>query len=90
MLYALEKAHPEYEITALARNSDSGAKVAAVYPKIRFVYGDLDNLDDLELLAEESAKADIVIRKLPDVIDTYVFQLTPRGYRRFIGSRRCR
>jgi len=57
-LYALEKAHPEYEFTALVRNPDSGAKVVSVYPKIRLVYG---NLDDSALLEEEAAKADIVI-----------------------------
>ncbi|EKD21711.1 uncharacterized protein L3040_004934 [Drepanopeziza brunnea f. sp. 'multigermtubi'] len=58
ILYALEKAHPEYEITALVRNSDSGAKVAAAYPSVRFVYG---NLESSELLEEECAKADLVI-----------------------------
>ncbi|TVY47656.1 hypothetical protein LOCC1_G001798 [Lachnellula occidentalis] len=57
-LYALEKAHPEYEYTALVRNSDKGAPVAAAYPKIRLVYG---TLDDAELLEKESASADIVL-----------------------------
>ncbi|KUJ16152.1 NAD(P)-binding protein [Mollisia scopiformis] len=57
-LYALEKAHPDYEYTAIVRNSDKGAPVAAVYPKIRLVYG---TLDDSELIEEESARADIVI-----------------------------
>ncbi|KAK2627743.1 hypothetical protein QTJ16_002389 [Diplocarpon rosae] len=58
VLYTLEKAHPEYEVTALARNSDRGAIVAAAYPKIRIVYG---TLEDSKLLEEESSKADIVI-----------------------------
>ncbi|KAL3419777.1 nucleoside-diphosphate-sugar epimerase [Phlyctema vagabunda] len=58
ILYALEKAHPEYEYTAIVRNSDKGAAVAAVYPKIRLVYG---TLEDSALLEEESAKADIVV-----------------------------
>ncbi|TVY21279.1 Uncharacterized protein LARI1_G000428 [Lachnellula arida] len=57
-LYALEKAHPEYEYTALVRSSDTGAQVASVYPKIRLVYG---TLDDTELLEKESASADIVL-----------------------------
>lgn len=56
-LYAIATAHPDYEITCLVRNSDKGAQVAKVYPKIKLVYGDLASSD---LLAEESAKADIV------------------------------
>lgn len=58
-LYALEKAHPDYEYTAMVRNSDRGALVAAVYPRIRLVYG---TNDDTKLIEEECAKADIVIR----------------------------
>lgn len=57
-LYALEKAHPEYEYTVLVRNSDRGAPIAAAYPKIRLVYG---TLDDSKLLEEESARAHIVL-----------------------------
>ncbi|KAI5245573.1 NAD(P)-binding protein [Aureobasidium subglaciale] len=56
-LYAIVKAHPEYEITALVRNSDKGAQVAVDYPKVRLVYGDLDSSD---LIEEESQKADVV------------------------------
>ena len=58
-MYALNKKFPDFEYTALVRNSDSGAKVAAEYPKIRLVYG---TLEDSAVLEEESAKADIVIR----------------------------
>jgi hypothetical protein len=58
-LYAIVKAHPEYEITALVRNPDKGAQVAVDYPKVKLVYGDLDSSD---LLEEESKKADIVCR----------------------------
>lgn len=61
-MYAFEKAHTEYEYTALVRNPDKGAPVASVYPNIRLVYG---TLDDVELLEKESASADIVLRKLP-------------------------
>jgi nucleoside-diphosphate-sugar epimerase len=57
-LYALYKAHPEYEYTALVRNPDKGALVAASYPSVRLVYGDLDGS---ALLEEESSKADIVL-----------------------------
>jgi hypothetical protein len=58
-LYALQKAHPEYEYTGFVQNSSKGAPVAAAYPNIRLVYG---NLDDAELLEKESARADIVLR----------------------------
>jgi len=59
-LKAIIDAHPEYEITALVRNSNKGAQVAAVYPKVSLVYGDLDSTD---LLTKEASKADIVCRK---------------------------
>jgi N-acetyl-gamma-glutamylphosphate reductase len=59
-LYEIAQAHPDYEITALVRNSDKGAKVAKVYPRIRLVYGDLDSAD---LIATEAQKADIVLRE---------------------------
>ncbi|KAK3109429.1 hypothetical protein LTR53_017331 [Teratosphaeriaceae sp. CCFEE 6253] len=55
--HAIAAAHPEYEITALVRNSDKGALVAAVYPKTKLVYGDLDSE---ELIREEAGKADVV------------------------------
>lgn len=58
-LHALYTAHPEYEYAILVRNSDKGAAVAAEYPKVRLVYG---GLDDSELLEEEASKADIVLR----------------------------
>ncbi|KAF2434729.1 nucleoside-diphosphate-sugar epimerase [Tothia fuscella] len=56
-LFVIAEKHPEYEFTALVRNSEKGALVAARYPKIRLVYGDLDSSD---LLTEEAEKADIV------------------------------
>lgn len=58
VLYAIVAAHPDLEITALVRNSEKGAKVAAQYAKIRLVYGDLDNTD---LLKREASHADIVV-----------------------------
>lgn len=57
-LYAVANAYPDLEITAIVRNSDKGALVAAQYPKIRLVYGDLDSA---QLLIEEASKADIVL-----------------------------
>jgi hypothetical protein len=41
----------------LVRNSEKGATVAKDYAKVKLVYGDLDSFD---LIANESAKADIV------------------------------
>lgn len=58
-LYAIVKAHPEYEVTALVRNTDKGAQVATQYPKAKLVYGDLNSSS---LLEEESRKADVVCR----------------------------
>ncbi|KAH7355009.1 hypothetical protein BKA65DRAFT_452177 [Rhexocercosporidium sp. MPI-PUGE-AT-0058] len=58
VMYAFHKSHPEYEYTALVRNSDKGAQVAASFPSVRLVYG---TLDDSKLLEEESSKADIII-----------------------------
>ena len=57
-LFTIANAHPEYELTALVRNSDRGALVASQYPKIRLVYGDLESAD---LIREEAQKADIVL-----------------------------
>lgn len=57
------KAHPDWEITASVRNSDKGAQIAAIFPKIKLVYGDLDSTAMIE---EEASKADIVYRKYSD------------------------
>ncbi|KAK3063982.1 hypothetical protein LTS18_011196 [Coniosporium uncinatum] len=56
-LYAIANKHPEYDITCLARNSEKGGKIAAQYPNIKLVYGDLNSA---ELIETESEKADIV------------------------------
>ncbi len=61
VFFALNKAHPEYEVTALVRTPQIGAKVALQYPKIRLVYG---TLEDSSILEEEASKAKVVIRKL--------------------------
>ncbi|PVI07642.1 NAD(P)-binding protein [Periconia macrospinosa] len=57
-LYKIATTYPDLEITALVRNSDKGAKVAAQYPRVRLVYGDIGNL---ELLSAEAAKADVIL-----------------------------
>jgi len=59
-LHVIKKAHPEWEIVCGVRNSDKGSKIAAIYPDIRLVYGDLDAT---EMLEEEASKADIVYRE---------------------------
>jgi hypothetical protein len=46
------------------RDSDRGAVVAAAYPSVRMVYG---TLEDAEVLEEESAKADIVLRMTTEI-----------------------
>jgi nucleoside-diphosphate-sugar epimerase len=56
-LYAIATAHPDYEITALVRNTDKGAQVAKDFVKVRLVCGDLN---DEALIEKESAAADIV------------------------------
>lgn len=58
-MYAITTAHPEYEVTAMVRNTDKGAKVAQQYAKVKLVYGDLDSSD---LIEEEAKKADVVLR----------------------------
>jgi N-acetyl-gamma-glutamylphosphate reductase len=58
-LYALVKAHPEYDITCLVRDEKKGKQTSDQYPNIRLIYGDLDNS---ELLSKESSEADIVCR----------------------------
>lgn len=56
-LALLNEKHPDWDITAMVRNSDKGAKVAQEYPKVKLVYGDLESA---ELLEEEASRADIV------------------------------
>jgi hypothetical protein len=58
-LYVIKKAHPDWEVTALVRNSAKGERVAADYPDVKLVYGDLDAVD---LIAEQARTADIVYR----------------------------
>jgi nucleoside-diphosphate-sugar epimerase len=56
-LYALQKAHPEYEIAVLVRDEKKGEQVKSKLPSVRIVHGDLD---DSELIKKEASKADIV------------------------------
>lgn len=59
-LYALHKKHPKWSYNALVRTKDKGSKVTAAYPNVNVVYGDLDSYD---LIKEQAANADIVVRK---------------------------
>ena len=58
-LYELTQAHPEWDYSLLIRTQDKADKVRAQYPDARIVLG---SLDDSELLKDEAAKADIVLR----------------------------
>lgn len=62
-LYALNEKHPDYEYSALVRTQEKADIVKKAFPKVRIVLG---GNDDSELLKEEAAKADVVLRKLPD------------------------
>ncbi|KAF4544074.1 Nad dependent epimerase dehydratase [Lasiodiplodia theobromae] len=58
-LHALYRAHPEYQISALVRDPAKSADVfAKEYPNVRIVQG---SLDDGDLVADEAAKADVVL-----------------------------
>lgn len=57
--YALNKAHPEYEYAALVRTQEKADTVKKAYPSVRIVLG---GLDDSDILKEEAAKADVVLR----------------------------
>ncbi|MCJ1473973.1 hypothetical protein MMC13_002629 [Lambiella insularis] len=57
-LHEIVHAHPEYDITCLVRNSDKAAKIGSQYPKVRFVYG---SLEDEALLEEEAKAADVIL-----------------------------
>ncbi|RMZ89121.1 hypothetical protein DV736_g3638, partial [Chaetothyriales sp. CBS 134916] len=57
-LYALVQKHPDWDITALVRNSDKGAKVTAAFPKVKLVYGTTQSAGNV--IEDEAAKADII------------------------------
>lgn len=60
-LKVIAEAHPEYELSALVRTQDKADIVKKAYPNIRIVLG---SNDDSDLIKEEAAKADIVLRKV--------------------------
>lgn len=58
ILYALNKAHPDWEYSALIRSEEKAKPVQAKYPNVKPVIG---GLDDSNIIKEAAAKADIVI-----------------------------
>ncbi|KAF3906450.1 hypothetical protein ABW20_dc0105805 [Dactylellina cionopaga] len=65
--------HPEYELTALVRNSEQVEQVKSAFPDVNTVLGDLDSLD---IIKAESAKADIVFRMLQPIPERDVAHAT--------------
>lgn len=60
-LYALNQKHPDYEYAVLVRTQDKADIVKKSFPNVRIVLG---GNDDSDIIKEEAAKADIVLRKL--------------------------
>ena len=65
-LYALNQKHRDYEYAALVRTQEKADIVKKAFPNIRIVLG---GNDDSEILKEEAAKADVVLRGFN--IETY-------------------
>ena len=61
VLHALKLAFPQFEYTALLRDSAKADQITKAYPDVRVVHGDLDATS---LIEEEARRADIVIREL--------------------------
>ena len=62
VLHDITEKHPEYQIRSLVRTDEQKQKIAAKYPSIQLAIGDLDSV---EILKEEAAQADVVLRKYP-------------------------
>lgn len=60
-VFAINEAHPDIDFTFLIRTEDNAAIVRKAYPRSRVIIGELDHYD---LLEEESARADVVLRQL--------------------------
>ena len=87
-LYALNQKHPDYEYSALVRTQEKADIVKKAFPNIRIVLG---GNDDSDLLKEEAAKADVVLRTSPLTRDlTANLALTTSRRRRCLRPRRCR
>lgn len=60
-VFAINEAHPDIDFTFLIRTEGNAAIVRKAYPRSRVIIGELDHYD---LLEEESARADVVLRQL--------------------------
>jgi uncharacterized protein YbjT (DUF2867 family) len=60
VLHVLQQAHPDYDVAVLIRDGQKASKVSAAFPNVRVVLADLDNVDIIE---EESRNANVVIRE---------------------------
>ena len=58
-LVTIYNKHPDYEYVCLVRTQDKADKVTKAFPNVRIVLG---GLDDSQLLEDEAAKADVVLR----------------------------
>lgn len=59
-MYALNQKHPDYEYSVLVRTQEKADIVKKAFPNVRIVLG---GNDDSDIIKEEAAKADIVLRK---------------------------
>ncbi|KAK7397914.1 hypothetical protein QQX98_012717 [Neonectria punicea] len=57
-LAQLYDAHPDYDFSLFVRNEERGKSIAAKYPGVKFVYG---NLDDSAVIEKAAAEADVVV-----------------------------
>ncbi|KAH8655997.1 hypothetical protein BGZ60DRAFT_459059 [Tricladium varicosporioides] len=59
VLHDITKKHPEYQIRGLVRTDEQRKKIAAKYPSVQIIIGDLDSVD---VLKGEAVQADIVLQ----------------------------
>ncbi|CAG8298233.1 unnamed protein product [Penicillium salamii] len=60
ILHTLQQTHPDYNVSVLIRDQEKANKVTNAFPKVRVVLADLD---DVEIIEEESRNANVVIRE---------------------------
>jgi hypothetical protein len=76
-LYALNQKHPDYEYSALVRTQEKADIVKKAFPNVRIVLG---GNDDSDLLKEEAAKADVVLRTPPSKSQNHSLHVTPANH----------
>lgn len=67
----LHERHPDYEYTALVRTEDKAKQVTTKYPNVKTVIGNLDNYD---LIKEQAATNDIILREYPMIIQSRFYK----------------